>query len=291
MILVAGGQLDPNIGAVLKRILARGVAFRDLLVGPELVPRFRAALDGPLELNGEAVEPSACFVRHDVFLAERTGAPADHRAALNWFHAVRGWGLSRPSVRMLNRRSRGADNNKVENLVRARLAGLAVPTTMVGNVPNSELAAPAIMKPVAGGELTRLLDQAEGLLAHPYIQQPRLARPELRIYRIGGACFGFQVDSPDLDYREHQNVRLKERRVPRELAKALGILCGDLGLDFAAADFMRSQEGQWVFLEINSQPMFAAFDRVVSGRLTDAIIDWLIDAPAAGAPAPANPTA
>jgi hypothetical protein len=150
MILVAGGQLDPNIGALLKRMLARRVAFRDLLVGPELVPRFQVALDGPLELNGEAVDPSACFVRHDVFLAERTGASTDHRAALNWFHAVRGWALSRPSVRILNRGSRGADHNKVDNLVRARAAGLAVPMTVVANMANPDMAAPAIMKPVSG---------------------------------------------------------------------------------------------------------------------------------------------
>jgi hypothetical protein len=283
MILVAGGQLDPNIGALLKRILARGLPFRNLLVGPELIPRFSVALDGPLELDGEAVEPVACFVRHDVFLAEKTGAAADQRAALNWFHAVRGWALSRPSVRMLNRRARGADYNKVENLVRARAAGLTVPATVVGNVPNAGAAAPAIMKPVAGGELTMPLAQAEDRLAYPYIQQPQLNRPELRVYHVGGDCIGFQIDSPDLDYRRHHDVRLKERRVPRALAQALGALCDDLGLDFAAADFMRAPDGRWLFLEINSQPMFAAFDRVVSGRLSDSIIDWLVEAPAGAA--------
>jgi hypothetical protein len=33
--------------------------------------------------------------------------------------------------------------------------------------------------------------------------------------------------------------------------------------------------GEFVFLEVNSQPMFAAFDRVSGGKLCDAIIDHL----------------
>src|SRR5687768_13471195 len=55
MILVAGGQLDPNVGRLLRRLLARGELFADLLVGPELLPRIRFALDGPLEIDGREI--------------------------------------------------------------------------------------------------------------------------------------------------------------------------------------------------------------------------------------------
>jgi hypothetical protein len=276
MILVAGGQLDPNIGALLKRVLARGVAFRDLLVGPDCAPRFSARLDGPLDLNGEAIEPSACFIRHDVFFAERTGAEGDRRAALNWFHAIRGWAASRPSVRILNRGSRGADHNKFENLARARRLGLGVPETIMGNFADPGPMTPAIIKPVAGGELTVEAPLGAPSLPYPYLVQPRLRRPELRVYVIGETLIGFQIDSPDLDYRERHQVRLKERKVPHRLGTRLVALRRELGLDFAAADFMRSPEGDWLFLEVNSQPMFAAFDSIVAGRLSDAIIDWLL---------------
>ena len=48
-------------------------------------------------------------------------------------------------------------------------------------------------------------------------------------------------------------------------------------LDEAAADFMRDDAtGEWCFLEVNSQPMFAAFDDVCDGRLCDAMIDHLL---------------
>jgi hypothetical protein len=50
-----------------------------------------------------------------------------------------------------------------------------------------------------------------------------------------------------------------------------------LGLDFGAADFKRCPEtGDYRFLEVNSAPMFSAFDRVVSGALSGAIVDWLM---------------
>lgn len=275
MILVAGGQLDPNIGALLKRVLARGLPFRDLLVGPSLAPAIRITLGGELALDGQVVEPTACFVRHDVFLSQKTGEVADQRAALNWYHAVRGWAGSRADVRLLNRRARGADHNKLENLARAIETGLAVPATVVAT--DAEALAwngPKVRKPVAGGELTEAVSDATPP-TYPYFIQARLDRPELRAYRVGDRVLGFELESPDLDYREHQAVSLREGVVPAELADRLVSLCEALGLDFAAADFMRGPDGEWIFLEVNSQPMFAAFDKVAEGRLADAILDWL----------------
>ncbi len=53
-----------------------------------------------------------------------------------------------------------------------------------------------------------------------------------------------------------------------------------LGLDFGAADFkICPRTGARLFLEVNSAPMFAGFDRAAGGALADTILDWL------GAPA------
>lgn len=70
-------------------------------------------------------------------------------------------------------------------------------------------------------------------------------------------------------------MTLAEAEVPQPEGAALTRLCDRLGLDFAAADFMTDRDGRRVFLEVNSQPMFAAFDRVAGGALSDAIIDAL----------------
>lgn len=276
MLLVAGGQLDPNIGALLRRCLARKVDFRDLLVGPGLTPELHIDLSGRFSLDGHEIRPTACFLRHDVFLAQCTGAPEDHRGALNWYHAVRDWALSR-NVRILNRHGRSGDHGKYGILLKAQTLGLSVPPTTLTNAAPRISGPSHVRKPAAGGELTTLVEADGETWPHPYFVQPRLHRPELRVYRIGGSLRGFELASTDLDYRANHQVEIAPATVPDDLSIGLLALCNDLGLDFAAADFMQDAKGRWVFLEVNSQPMFAAFDTTLGGDLSDLLLDWLLE--------------
>lgn len=288
MILVAGGQLDPNIGRLLRRLLSRGVAFRDLLVGPKLNPE--VSLDfstGKFCLNGEVIVPSAGFMRHDVFLQQNDRSPQAAASALNWFHAIRGWLTADNTIKCFNRRSEGVENNKLRNLSLAREIGLPIPETMITNnfeAPNVQLTAmELVQKPVAGGELTTLLDSLrESIVTAPLISQyprfiqERLKRPELRVYRIGDEVFGFYISSDDLDYRSNNRVTLEPGEVPISIKRGFWALCERLGLDFAAGDFMKREcDGEYCFLEVNTQPMFAAFDIATDGKVCDAIIDYL----------------
>jgi hypothetical protein len=51
-----------------------------------------------------------------------------------------------------------------------------------------------------------------------------------------------------------------------------------MGLDWGAADFkIGSGSDDPVFLEVNSDPMFSAFDRVGAGAITDAMLYLLLD--------------
>lgn len=280
MILVAGGQLDINIGVLLRRMLQRAIPFRDLLVGPELTPTLRIDVaSGRLELNGEAIFPTACFLRHDVFLNQSVGG--SQATALNWYYTVRGWAMSCPSVRCFNRYALGGENNKIENLVLAREVGLMIPQTIITNdfqefgASGTEL----VQKPSAGGEYTTLLadyvSKGPGT-NYPRIVQPRLQRPELRAYRVGCQMHGFHLASSAIDYRTTKDVEIEPAVIPKEVGVHLMTLCERLRLDFAAADFMRDEEGHLIFLEVNSQPMFAAFDRLLDGKLCDSIIDFLL---------------
>jgi len=283
VILVAGGQLDPNIGTLLRRILERGVPFRDLLVGDDLTPRITIDLEtGALLLEDVEIRPTACFIRHDVFLHQKTGSSVDYTAALNWFYALRGWSLSQSGVRLFNRHSYLSENNKIENLRLATSVGLDIPQTLVTNEFTSgpDDQENWIQKPIAGGAYTTLLgdfltEACAKEKAYPRFVQRRMQRPELRIYRVGPSLFGFRLTSPDLDYRTNQNTTIEAAEIPQQIVSALVSLCDKLGLDFGAADFMQDKDGRLRFLEINSQPMFAAFDRIVRGKSSDAIIDYL----------------
>jgi hypothetical protein len=288
MIFVAGGQLDVNIGTLLRRLLRRRIDFIDLLVGPELLPLVEYDLrTGILRLNGRVLQPRASFIRHDVFLQQKSSDPVAAPAALNWFYALKGWELANPDVAAFNRHSASRENNKIHNLMMARQMGLRIPETVVTNDfvdIDRLLTGSLIQKPVAGGEYTTTydsffegLENTSSLNRYPRFIQPRLSRPELRVYRVGDSMLGFSLLSDDLDYRERQRVTLASVAVPAVLADKLMALCDVIDLDFAAADFMRDDAtGEWCFLEVNSQPMFAAFDDVCDGRLCDAMIDHLL---------------
>lgn len=284
MLLVAGGQLDPNIGALLRRILARKVNFADLLVGPKLLPRLRFDLDTDgLWIDGKAISPRGCFIRHDVF-SQQAKPPVIPAEALGWYYAIKGWALSRAGVRLFNRSSAG-DGSKISNLIQARAVGLEIPQTIISNEIEESLLCDThwISKPVGGGEYTVDLVPGgyEKVLRSPHFFQQKMHRPELRIYRIGNALFPFSIESPDIDYRMSKNVSIDVSVCEEGLASRFVLLCDRLGLEFAAADFMRHPKtGAMVFLEINSQPMFVAFDRLMEGKMSDAIIDWL--SPTAG---------
>lgn len=294
MILVAGGQLDPSIGRLLRRILARKLPFRDLITGRGLLPSLEIVPGAPgLRLNGEDLHPQAVFARHDVFWAERHPGTGAHTAALNWYYAIRGWALGQPGVRLFNRHASGSENNKLANLALAADAGLDTPETRILSDPHDDALPPGwIQKPVAGGELTTTLAdlrdniaaaQPGHATAYPRFFQERLNRPELRVFGAGGGLMGFRLTSDDLDYRMHQNVQLSPEPVPDDIAGPLLSLADTLRLDFFAADFMRRDDGGLVFLEINTNPMFAAFDRAAGGALCDLMLDSLLAAEGAGA--------
>jgi hypothetical protein len=262
-------------------VLERKLVFKDLLIGPQLQPRITIDIaSGSLIVEGERVEPSGCFIRHDVFLAQKTGSSADCTAALNWFYAIRGWSMANSNVRLFNRTSYLSENNKIENLRLALNCGLEIPDTVVTNDFSTEDSSGWIQKPVAGGSFTTTLDEllnepSAKTTGFPRFLQRRMQRPELRVYRVGPSMVGFTIASPDLDYRQAHRAVIELTQVPPNIAKGLFVLTDKLGLDFAAADFMHDETGNLRFLEVNTQPMFAAFDRVANGAISDAIIDFL----------------
>lgn len=276
MILIAGGQLDVNIRVLAQRMEQREIPFHKLLVGPENPPDLRIDIKkNSFELNGVAISPTGCFIRHDVFLYKTDNLALAHSRALNWYQAVRGWVTGKQDITLFNRYFYLRENNKIHNLILAQDFGLPIPETVVVN-DFTGIDEGMVQKPVAGGEYTGLVgDLPEDPGSYPRFIQPRLNRPEMRIYRIGPRMLAFWLHSAALDYRCTKDIEIEFTDVPQDIGEKFMSLCDRLELDFAAADFMTDDEGKLHFLEVNSQPMFAAFDRVAKGQLCDAIIDYL----------------
>jgi hypothetical protein len=289
-LLIVGGDADPNITALLAAAARSGVSYQKLLIGKSSHPSLTWDVgDGQLFLEGERLECSAAFVRHDVFTALNDGQASSQYRALAWHTAITGWLGARPEIFIFNRRNLNQVTNKPLVLKLAQQCGLPIPTTLVTNDRerlNQFLSEQdAVVKPINGGgycePLVDVLERTpvkDGRVAAPAIVQHRLAPPEVRIYAVGDRYFAFNVVSPELDYRATQNCRVESTDAPAdELTNGLGKLLEKLGLDFAAADFKSCAEtGRLLFLEVNTGPMFAAFDRASDGKLCDSMIEVLL---------------
>lgn len=294
-LLIVGGDADPNITALLSAADRNGVSYQKLLVGKTSHPAVAWDLSTQeLWLDDEPLQCGAAFVRYDVFTALQDGAASSHYRAQAWHTAVTGWLAAHPKVFVFNARNLNRLTNKPLVLKLAQDCGLAIPSTLVTNDKvrlESFLDANVrekVVKPINGGgyceSLAEVLEHTQfkdDRTAAPAIIQQRLAPPEVRIFAVGERYFVFNVISSELDYRATQNCRVEfagtEAEFPNpRLIDAFGKLLTTLHLDFAAADFKTCPDtGRLLFLEVNTGPMFAAFNHASAGKLCDGMLEHL----------------
>jgi hypothetical protein len=295
VLLIAGGEADPNVDSIVARAERRGMEARTLRVGPGTNPSLAWSFhDDRLVIDGEEASPTGVFLRYDVFGHMADGRQATAYRANAWYTALQGWMLAHPDVRMLNRRY-GGQMNKPFMLHLAARTGLCIPSTRVTNELDAverEAAAlgPLIAKPVTGGgyaqpleELLAGTERREGRSAAPAFVQRRMVPPEVRVYGVGEGAgrrfIAYRVESEALDYRVDDDsvvVHLPLDEVGEEVVCGLGRLMDALEMDYGAADFKADPDtGRLAFLEVNSAPMFAGFDFVSDGAVSDAILDYL----------------
>jgi hypothetical protein len=289
-ILIAGGAGDPHLQCLHRRLIARHAAnARLLVVGSGADPMFAWDLrSDTLFCEGVEISPRAAFVRRDVFAEERSSHPEVDDRAHAWYAAVLAWVECHPEVRFPNRPSASRVHWKPAVLHHAARCGLRVPDTLVGNdMPRVRAFAggrPAVAKPIDGGEYCQRLDEVlsrtevrGSAAAAPAIVQPELVAPELRVYGVGERRIAFRIDSAKLDYRSGPcpAIELVNDVLP-DIVGGLGALMKELSLDFCAADFKTCPiSGELLFLEINDAPMFALFDEISGGAISDALAELL----------------
>lgn len=296
-LLIVGGDADPNITALLSAADRNGVSYQKLLVGKNSHPSLAWDLSTQeLWLDGEPVQCDAAFVRYDVFTALQDGSASSHYRAQAWHTAITGWLAANPEVFVFNARNLNRLTNKPLVLKLAQDCGLAIPHTRVTNDRNRLVnfldtnVQNKVVKPIDGGgyceSLAEVLEHTQfkdDRTAAPAIIQQRLVPPEIRIFAVGARYFIFNVISAELDYRVTQNCRVEFAGTEREfsdprLVDAFGKLLTTLKLDFAAADFKTCPDtGCLLFLEVNTGPMFAAFNHASDGKLCAAMIDRLVE--------------
>jgi len=289
-LIVAGGAKDPSVARLIARAEARGRQVLPLLHSDDDVPAFawdyvaNTARVGRLPLKAKAA-----FIRHDVF-SHAGQAPPRLDAAMAWYSALAGWCLAERAMRMFNRRLDQRAGHKPCMLVLAREAGLAVPHGIAANERGAVVALGhpdgLIAKPVAGGGYCQALADVIDAIPWrddraplPALVQERLTYPEYRVYLIGERVLAFAIESAEIDYRREPGAAMRflaPGGFDRDLGAQLHRLAAAVGVDFCACDLKTDPaSGTPVFLELNTQPMFAAHDQVAEGAVADAILDHL----------------
>ncbi len=283
-LLIACGSADPNVEPLVRAAERAGRSLLRLVPDAAGEPAFSwDVAANRLFIDGREADARGAFLRYDVFTPQPEPRGLDRNGG--WYAAASGWALSRPGMKLLNRAMNSAANQKPYMLRLARDCGLATAPTLVSNV-EADLRAfpePAVAKPVAGGGYVRplaaALDDAgwkDGRSPIPAIVQQRLDYPEYRIYLADARFHLFEIHSNLLDYRPGRTTSLVYRgeQLPWPgVAEALIRLTAAVGIDFCACDFKSAAGAEApFFLELNSGPMFAAYDLVADGRLADAIV-------------------
>jgi len=282
-LLIVGGDSDPNTQRIVDQAHLRGLdyVFWDTDCEGSEVRQVAWDLSEPvIDLSDRRIRPAAVFLRYNVFREDSDGnAYAVH-------DTVESFALAWSDIGLLNRRTLGAVNNKSRNLVLARRCGFAIPETTVLADLSPLIRHPAadrvIIKPLAGGDHASLVadaivDSERLATLPPQFVQEKLDGENLRVFSIGGDLFGFHLQTDQIDYRTDDNVLVRAIDVPSQLTDAVSALVERLGFDYCALDF-RCRRGfeAPVFLEINSFPMFVAFDDASENRLADAILEFLV---------------
>ena len=293
MLLISGGEHDPNIAHLLEITRKRKIPTSKILFGPNKYPSIHWDIHANrLLFDGAQLEPGAAFLRYDVFNHMADVREQTAFRAHAWYAAIAGWIASRADIRTFNRD--GEPNVLKPAILRMALdIGMDIPFSLISNDVkriNKETDGDFgkwIAKPTCGGEYTRILDDLIGSVAQrggaapaPAIIQERLISPDVRIFRVGKEFLAFTIESKEIDYRIDDGCKLSVvASLPKRLTRQLKRLTDRIGLDFAAADYKTCADtGKLKFLEVNTAPMFVAFDRAGKGCLTDAMLRFLVPA-------------
>lgn len=145
----------------------------------------------------------------------------------------------------------------------------------------------------AGQMPTMALDEADlddlaGLELAPMIFQEKVAkRVELRVTIVGERVWAAGVETGDaVDVRMHPELIRGLRPFPGLPAAVEGpllALCGHLGLNFASADVVLTEDDRWVFLELNSTSFFDHVERFAGLPIAGSVAALLLgEAPRRG---------
>ncbi|MHA6513782.1 ATP-grasp domain-containing protein [Tessaracoccus sp. Z1128] len=256
-LVIAGRPDDPPLAAAWAAVVELGLpgVFADLSRDGVELSGSRLVVDG-VELDRASL--TGLYLRVH-------GAQDPVLAA-----GLRDWAeLAPPSVRVVNRRTPSASNlSKPAQALVIRAAGFEVPTGLLTTDPEAAGAFVArhgkviVKSTSAVRSIVRLVDPDEDFSRVEWCPtqfQAFVPGVEFRAHVVGEEVFAHRIESSAVDYRYGSSTL-----VPAELPDATGRRCVTLtrrlGLELSGLDLRRTPEGRWFCFEVNTSPVWSAYD-------------------------------
>lgn len=322
-ILVLSGPDDSAASAVTKELQRRGAAVAcfdssSFPIGAKLTARsedgvWRARISGE-DIDLALDDVTCVWLCHPAPFGFHVGmTPAERDFAKREAEMALGGLLRGLDCLWVNHPEKVvAAEYKPLQLTLAAQAGLKVPRSLVTNDPDSvadffdQCQGRVVYKTLSGGDLLGAdampllvytsvvkrdhLRLTGALSATPCLFQEHLPKQaELRCTVIGDEVFPVQIESqhaPEstVDWRRgYAHLRYRVYQLPRETREQCLRLTRQLGLVYAALDFVITPENEHVFLEINPGGQWLWLESETGLPMTEAIADLLAGAVPAGA--------
>ncbi len=305
---IFGTDSDPQCHAVAKELRALGA--EDVLIRADALDQGLPVsfLDGRTYYRGVDVSDLRAFYLRQVPAPYAPAMERDGQMVLyeDWFTAYMhsrerasfyvAWllQLQRDGITVVNApHAASVLQYKPYQLHVLRKMGARIPRTLISNDPAAIRAFYAevkdvIFKPLMGGALTRPLDaealeKLELVTQSPVIFQERVRGDDLRIMLVGDdvvSSVAIVTPEQQLDFRGDPvysggGASYREVELPDEVKAFCREASRECGLLFAGID-IKHQGDDWVFLELNSSPIYLDVELKLGHRISRAIAELLV---------------
>ncbi|MFN9660289.1 MAG: RimK family alpha-L-glutamate ligase [Cyanobacteriota bacterium] len=207
--------------------------------------------------------------------------------------------LEHAGVRLVNPLQAGAAlRHKPFQLDVLRRLGARLPRTLISNDPaqirdfhaaERDRQGEVIFKPLLGGAITRLLDEdvlakLDHVRAAPVIFQQRIVGDDIRVVLVGNevvSAAAIRTPHPHLDFRDDPcysrgQARYEPVSLPLEIVELCRQAARACDLCFTGIDIKRTAQEEWVFLELNSSPIYLDVERKLGDPISAALAELLL---------------
>lgn len=166
-------------------------------------------------------------------------------------------------------------------LAKALQLGATIPQTLVGNIDEHKRILikqnACIEKPVHSGFLTRLIIDSDLQTRTNSLStvQSHIRGINVRTYLVGNDEFSATIESPNIDFRYDQNIKMSRIKLPNAARTIAFNIMKALHMKWTAIDWILNENGEYVFLEANPAPLFVGFEATTGYPITQSLIALL----------------